>query len=107
MLVILLAPPSDNNGPVNAFHIHRNLVNASATDVVSPNADTLYGILYLDLKNQPLVMKVPAIADRYFVIQFIDAYDNVLLNIGTRTNVTSGGTILLLVQIGMVLFRKI
>ena len=55
----------------------------------------LIGVIYLDLKNQPLVMKVPAIADRYFVIQFLDAYDNVPLNIGTRTNVTSGGTYLI------------
>jgi len=89
------APPSDKNGPVNEFHFNRNLLNASATDIVSPNADTLYGALYLDLKNEPLVLKVPPIADRYFVIQFIDAYDNVPINIGTRTNVTSGGTYLI------------
>ena len=51
------APPADNHGPLNVFHFERNLLNATRTDVVSPNADTLYGVLWLDLKKEPLVLQ--------------------------------------------------
>ena len=83
-----------NRGPINTFLFLRNLVNASFTDVVSPNADTLYGPAYIDLKNGPLVLNFLA-PDRYYTIQFLDAFDNNFNYIGTRTNESSGGTYLL------------
>jgi hypothetical protein len=35
----------------------------------SPNADTLYSVAWLDLSEEPLVLSVPAVADRFYAIQ--------------------------------------
>jgi hypothetical protein len=88
-------PAGQTRGPVNSFIHARDLINASFTDVVRPNADTLYSAAYLDLKKEPIVIQVPPIPDRYYVLQFMDAYTNNFFYIGTRTNVTSGGSYLI------------
>ena len=85
-------PPGPLRGPVNTFAHARDLLNASYTDVVRPNQDTLYSVTYLDLKNKPLILQIPPMPDRYYVLQFTDAYTNSFKYIGTRTKVTSGGT---------------
>jgi len=85
-------PPAVARGPINTFSHARDLITANFTDVVRPNADTLYSVAYLNLKNEPVVLKVPPIGDRYQVLPFLDAYTNVFFSIGTRTNDTNGGT---------------
>jgi hypothetical protein len=85
-------PPGPLRGPVNTIAHARDLLDASYTDVVRPNQDTLYSVSYLDLMNKSLILQVPPMSDRYYVLQFTDAYTNSFKYIGTRTNVTSGGT---------------
>jgi hypothetical protein len=53
--------------------------------VVLPNVDTVYTVARLDLRGGPLVVHVPALGDRYFELQLMDAYTNVAGYIGTRT----------------------
>jgi len=86
---------SEANGPWNEFQYRTALANASFTQLVTPNVDTLYGSVYYDLEEQPLVISIPAGIDRYFVLQFIDAYTNNYHYLGTRTTGTAGGTYLL------------
>ena len=69
-------PAGPGRGPENTFNHFRNFPNASFTDIVRPNVDTLYSNAYIDLKNSPLVLQVPPIADRYYSLQFVDAYSN-------------------------------
>ena len=88
-------PPGPITGPVNTFNNARELMNASFTDVVRANADTLYSAAWIDLKKEPLVLQVPSISYRYYVLQITDAYTNNFFYIGTRTNVASGGTYLI------------
>jgi hypothetical protein len=89
-------PPGPGRGPANTISCARDLINASFTDVVTPNADTLYCQTQLDLKNEPVVLVVPPIpADRYFSFQFLDAYTNDYAYIGTRTTGSTGGTYLI------------
>jgi hypothetical protein len=88
-------PPADGRGPYNTISNFRDFPNASFTDIVRPNVDTLYSIAYFDLSKEPLVLKVPPIADRYYSLQFIDAYSNNFHYIGTRMNDTKGDTYLL------------
>jgi hypothetical protein len=52
----------------------------------------LYSVGYLDLKKEPIVVQVPPISDRYYSLQFVDAYSNNFLYLGTRTNDTSGAS---------------
>jgi len=60
------------------------LLDHSRRRVVRPNADTLYSIAWLDLRPEPLVLSLPA-ADRYYVMQLLDAWTNVFAAPGTRT----------------------
>jgi hypothetical protein len=62
-----------------------------ARAVVLPNVDTPYTVANLDLEAEPLVLHVPAITDRYYVFEFLDAYTNVIGYVGTRTTGTEAG----------------
>ena len=83
-------------GPANTLSCARTLVDASFTDIVSPNSDTLYCIIQFDLKKEPIVFVVPPIdADRYYTFQFLDAYTNDFAYVGTRATGSNGGTYLI------------
>jgi hypothetical protein len=83
-------------GPANILVCARTLVDASFTDVVSPNSDTLYSVTQFDLKKEPVVLVVPPIAaDRYYTFEFLDAYTNDFAYIGTRATGSNGGTYLI------------
>lgn len=87
-------PPGVGRGPANTLSCARDLINASFTDVVSPNSDTLYCQTQFDLTKEPVVVVVPPITDRYYTFEFLDAYTNVFAYIGTRATGGAGGTYL-------------
>jgi hypothetical protein len=64
--------------PVNRFSLSTQLARPEDRNV-GPNVDTLYGFAWVDLKAEPLVLHVPDTNDRYYCIQFIDAY-SILFN---------------------------
>jgi len=64
--------------------------------VQSPNSDTPYSWLGLDLRTEPLVLTVPSIEkERYFSIQLIDLYTHNFDYIGSRTTGNEGGSFLI------------
>ena len=65
------------------------------TKFVSPNNDTLYLVAPLDLSGGPLVLHVPDTADRYYVLQFVDAWTNNVAYIGRRATGTGEAKYLL------------
>ena len=69
-----------------------DLVNASFTDVVSPNSDTIYCQAQFDLKKEPVVLVVPPISDRYYSFAFLDAYTNDYAYLGQRATGETGST---------------
>jgi hypothetical protein len=77
--------------PINALQHARKLPSASFTDVVSPNADTLYSTAWLDLGVEPVILGVPDTAGRYYLMQLLDAWTNVFACPGTRTTGTGAG----------------
>jgi len=87
-------PPAPGRGPINTFNHFREFPNSNFTDIVRVNLDTLYSTAYLNLSKEPLVLKVPPITDRYYTLQFIDAYSNNFNYVGSRLNETTGGTYL-------------
>ncbi len=92
----MFQPVGVGRGPANTITCARNLQNASSTDVVSPNSDTLYCFVHFDLKKEPVVLVVPAVAaDRYHTFEFLDAYTNVFAYLGTRATGSNGGTYLI------------
>ena len=61
--------------PVNQFMHGAGTVNASFKTVVTPNVDTVYTQVWLDLGEEPLIFTMPA-ADRFFNVQLLDGWTN-------------------------------
>ena len=64
--------------------------------VQTPNSDTPYSMLGLDLRTEPIVLTVPRIEkDRYYSIQLIDAYTFNFAYIGSRATGNEAGSFLI------------
>jgi hypothetical protein len=64
--------------------------------VQTPNSDTPYSMLGLDLRTEPIVLSVPDVdADRYYSVQLIDAYTFNLAYIGSRVTGNDAGHFLI------------
>jgi len=64
--------------------------------VQTPNSDTPYSMLGMDLRAEPIVLTVPAIEkDRYFSVQLIDLYTHNFAYIGSRATGNGGGSFLI------------
>ncbi len=86
------APPgSFSSGPVNELVHARAFPDASFTAVVSPNADTLYSVGWLDVKNDPIVLSVPDSEGRYYLVEMLSAWTDVFASPGTRTTGNEAG----------------
>ena len=66
---------------------------STATDVLpyTPNTDTIYSGALLDLVDEPIILTVPDILDRYWSIQVVDAYTENRIYIGSRKHDGYGG----------------
>jgi hypothetical protein len=61
--------------------------------IQTPNSDTPYSFVGMDLRAEPMVLTVPPIEkDRYFSIQLIDAYTQNFDYIGSRATGNEGGS---------------
>jgi hypothetical protein len=84
--VMTAAPrPEVGRAPANQFNDSQEFPDPSFTDVVSPNADTLYSMAWLDLSKEPIVLDLPDVGTRYYLVQMMDAWSNVFASPGTRT----------------------
>jgi hypothetical protein len=86
------ADPGQMRAPVNQFSHRKSFPDAKFSDVVRPNADTLYSSLWYDVGTEPLVLQLPDTADRYHVIPLMDMWTDVFASLGTRTTGNSGGS---------------
>jgi hypothetical protein len=81
-------------GPANAMHGRAATLDHTFKDVITPNADTPYSMALLDLRAEPVVIQVPQITDRYYVLQFEDLYGTNPHFIGSRATGSLAGTYL-------------
>ncbi|MFD8011100.1 DUF1254 domain-containing protein [Streptomyces sp. NPDC058955] len=81
--------------PVNQFCYMRTTPDASFTEVVSPNADTLYSSAWLDLTDEPLVLTLPDFGDRFWMVPILDAWSDVCAVVGRRGDGSSAGPFLI------------
>jgi hypothetical protein len=58
--------------------------SASDRSATTPNASTLYGIGFADLRREPMVVMLPAVPDRYFSFQASDQYPRWFMQVGNQ-----------------------
>lgn len=84
--------------PVNTFVHERNLADETSRDLTTPNNDTMYSNAFLDLREGPLTIRVPATGTkRYFSVALMDAWTNNFAYFGTRA---TGGKAVDVIVIG-------
>ena len=86
-----VAKPQGPFAPINQFAHYREFPDASNKTVVGLNVDTLYSLAALDLSQGPIVLSVPEMGNRFWLMQFIDAWNNVPHAPGSRTVGGKGG----------------
>jgi len=83
-------------GPWNEIHNTARVYTPADTAIQTPNSDTPYSYVGMDLRAEPLVLTVPPIEkERYFSIQLIDAYTFNFAYIGSRATGNGGGSYLI------------
>lgn len=70
--------------PMNQILHNTRLVTAKDREVVTPNNDTPYSVMFLDLSDEPMVLHIPKFGNRYFTFPFMDAYTEQFCAIGQR-----------------------
>jgi hypothetical protein len=84
--------PAGAHGPMNQFEHLRAFPDAAFTDVVRPNADTLYSSLWFDVSKEPLVISVPDSGGRYYLLPMLGLWTDVFASPGKRTTGTGAQT---------------
>ena len=75
------------NVSVNEIFHQRQPASVTAAAVIKPNVDTIYSRVVVDLSHQDLVLTVANVTDgRYFVYPVLDAFGNVIAEIGVVNN---------------------
>lgn len=80
--------------PFNTFNCARDLLGPDA-EFVTPNNDTLYVVAALDMSGGPLLLRTPDTGERYYVLQFVDAWSNNFAYVGHRATGTAAADWLL------------
>lgn len=82
--------------PWNQIKIIPRVYTPDDKAVQTPNSDTPYSFLGMDLRAEPIVLTVPPIEkDRYFSIQLVDLYTHNFDYIGSRATGNGGGSFLI------------
>jgi hypothetical protein len=82
-------------GPFNQIRNFARLMTPADKAVQTPNSDTAYSFLGLDLRAEPVVITVPKVTNnRYFVLQFVDTYTHNFAYVGSTTTGNDGGSFL-------------
>jgi hypothetical protein len=99
--------------PANSLQHLRSFPDHTFRNVVRPNVDTLYSIIWLDLKEDAVVLELPDSKGRYVLMPVLDGWSNVVASIGSRTTGTAASTYLIAgpdwaddVPEGMTLYRS-
>ncbi len=78
--------------PFNTIHNEARVFTYQDTTVVTPNSDTPYSMLWLDLRAEPMVISVPAVPrERYYSVQLTDGNAYNYGYIGSRATGTDPG----------------
>lgn len=83
---------SQYKAPFNQISSMASLASPKDTAIVTPNSDTIYSFVWMDLRAEPLVVCVPEIEkSRYYSVQLINLYTYNFDYIGSRTTGNGAG----------------
>ena len=82
--------PTGSFAPMNQFAHLRAFPDPTFKEVVRPNADTLYSIVWFDVSKEPLILSLPD-TDRYYMMPMLDMWTEVFAVPGTRTSGSEAG----------------
>jgi hypothetical protein len=65
--------------------VHYSLPDATNTDITSPNVDALHSLAFMNLSEEPMLLSVPDMGERYYLLVLLDAWTEMFASLGTRT----------------------
>ena len=87
---------SDYRGAFNTLNSSKSVATPEDKFVVTPNSDTPYSYLWMDLRAEPIVITMPKIEPtRYYTAQLVDLYTYNFAYLGTRAYGNDGGVFMI------------
>jgi hypothetical protein len=87
---------TDFKAPFNAMGHSSQVATPQDKQFVTPNSDTPYSYVWMDLRAEPVVITMPQIdKGRYYCAQLIDLYTHNFGYLGTRNHGNGGGDFLI------------
>ena len=80
-----------NRGPMNTFAHIPAFPSAEFREVVRPNFDTLYSLAWVDVNSEPMILSVPEVKDRFYMLPMYDMWTDTFAVIGTYGTGTEAG----------------
>lgn len=87
---LLTSSKGFGRAPINYFFHSSRPATPKEREITNPLPDMLYSSAFLDLRKQPMTLQIPRV-NRYFSLQFMDAYTNNISVVSTRTRGESPG----------------
>ncbi|MDR3748220.1 MAG: DUF1254 domain-containing protein [Acidobacteriota bacterium] len=86
----------DYRAPFNTIASAANVATPDDKFVVTPNSDTPYSFLWMDLRAEPVIVTMPRIErNRYYAGQMVDLYTFNFAYLGTRSYGNEGGNFMI------------
>jgi hypothetical protein len=80
-----VATPDAGHAPMGQLVRMRTYPPVDYHAVTAPNADTLYTTAWIDVSNEPWVLSVPDMGDRYYLLPMLSGWTDVFQVPGKRT----------------------
>ncbi|HET6975331.1 MAG TPA: DUF1254 domain-containing protein [Pyrinomonadaceae bacterium] len=81
--------------PINTFFRSPVLASPSTQTGGSPNTDTLYAVAWLDVRDEPIVVSVPEVTDRYYTLEMACIDSDNFAYVGTHSTGTAAANYLI------------
>ncbi len=90
---VFTAVPAPNayGAPANQFGNKKVFPDATFTNVVNPNADTLYSSAWIDTAKEPVILSLPDTHGRYYLMPMLNYWTDSFASPGSRTTGTGAG----------------
>ncbi|MGZ3748768.1 MAG: DUF1254 domain-containing protein, partial [Pseudobdellovibrionaceae bacterium] len=91
----MLAKTKESKNSLNHFFNSRKIPDSFLGSFLSVNPENVYSWAWVDLSKEPLVLIHPQIKDRFYSIQFVDAYANVFRTLSNHNQGEKPGAFLI------------